>query len=118
MGVDLTLLLGEWDNLPGTIYPTIQIPLERRHKLWERMRMELETLPLGQEIYWHDDDEGLEKRHDDQYGEPLRFTQAAEFAKLLRSFNETEESVPWMNAAAAAYLSEMMPVKRVILWWH
>lgn len=115
MGIDLTLLASSWDS--SAIFPTVQLPLDRRHALWERMD-KVETQRLNAELYWHDDEEGLVKRTEDNYGSPLRFITAKEMAEVLREFNNDDPHATYLNLAAQQYLSAMPALTRIVLWWH
>lgn len=122
MGVDLTLLAEPYDMDHGALWPSIQLPLERRRDLWDRIDTELEIHLLGQEMYWHYEEEELKRIHVDPYGSELKFVTAESIAKLLAHFNNHEAgkrgSAPWANVAAANYLKMMQPHHRIILWWH
>ena len=70
-----------------------------------------EATPLAEGVMWYED-EGVELRKEDPYGDPLKFMSAH---SLIRYLNKAPLS-GW-DLATLAFLKALPPEARVVLWW-
>lgn len=109
MSVHLTLVFDQY-GLAGRIPAYTRMSLEwQDYDAFDRIKAE--AVPLSNGIDWYDDD-GLEERRDDQYGEPLTFLPAHAVARHLSA-----APLRCWDAAVLAFVKALPPDSRVVLWW-
>jgi len=116
MGVDLTLL-----PLIGPDFWASHdvIQLNRRSALWpEIAKLKQHPIPMPLTCYLSRGEDG-ESRYGntekDPYGDPLKWTTAAELLTLKDHEVVVDD---WQNRAVWAYLSHMPPDWPIVLYWH
>jgi hypothetical protein len=75
------------------------------------------VIPLTQRFCWYDDDNGIEDRQTDPYGDPLTFILAHQLAPLIRAEAARNPRDAW-SAAVAACVGQMPAMTKIVLWWH
>ena len=123
MGVDLTLMpLHSDDDTYGWVAFDM-FELERRHELWPL----IEALPRHKtpsivstfrstiESGEHEGEDTYGPTPTDPYGNPLEWTTAADLLTLKGQPTITDN---FKNRAVWAYLGELPPDWKIILFWH
>lgn len=114
MGVDLTLVFDKYD-LPGPVLAFDRLSFKGRHyDLWSRLK-DLAT-PISEGVDWYGD-EGIERRTDDQYGDPLTVITAHQFMKAWNEFLPDSHWGDW-DLAMAALIKALPPGANIVLWFH
>lgn len=116
MGLDLKLLASGFRERRDELLATASIRLERDPRLLALLSADAEPcvvrlLPDGLKV-GHYEDEGLRYDTSDRYGKPLTYTTSAE----LRTLRAVEDLSEW-NRAALAFVLNLPPDTRIILYW-
>jgi len=112
MGVDLTLLPYRWPDLGGTMLAVTRLPLDvRNYGLWEVLSRE--SIPLDRSIQNYED-EGLETRTTDPYGEPLTYMLAVHLSRHLANLDHLSD---W-DQAIVAFIATLKSDRKIVLWFH
>lgn len=114
MGVDLTVV-PEW--MPGlSLAPLAVTRFDmdiRDYDLWKALKEASTPLECG--LQWYGDD-GIETRTTDAYGDPIGFVTAFTFLRLWREHLDGDRS-RW-DRAVIAFIQELEPERRVLLYFH
>lgn len=109
MGLNLTLI-PQMDTLGGRILAFVRLPLLTQDRDLFR-QIEQIAHPFLDGVDWYGDS-GLESVNTDPYGTPLTYAIAADLAKCL-----DPADLRRMDPAVRAFINEMPPDWRVVLWW-
>ena len=87
-----------------------------RHRLdWQDYEafdhIKAEAIPMPEGVHWYDDD-GLQARNDDPYGNPLTWMPAHSLARHLAC-----APLRGWDMATLAFLKAIPPETKVVLWW-
>jgi hypothetical protein len=113
MGVDLTLVPDRFESGSRPILGYTRLPLMCR---WYRLHEVLRSVanPLLEGLMWYAD-EGIETVKVDAYGDDLRWVLPSQFLKAAS--DTTENLEPW-DKAVVAFIRELPPMTRIVLWFH
>lgn len=112
MGVDLAWV-PQWIN---SALAVTRLYLDRDYQLQGAIK-KMSPHPLCEPIEWYGDN-GVEKRTNDQYGDPLTFVNAGVIQHAWdRGDIEVMDLSDW-NRASLAFIRELRPNHRIVLWWH
>jgi hypothetical protein len=121
MGLDLTLAP---ENYPSSWWLTFdRIRVDRDYRLYSQIAGLRGTagytqvcnprpIPSNVKVQWYED-EGIKERKTDPYGSPLTYLTAGELLAVALPTNAS----PW-NKGVWAFLKELPPDTRILLWWH
>lgn len=76
-----------------------------------------QTHPLDVGVWWYDDDGLGDPTNVDPYGEALTFITAGEAQAIEAALTTHRIETTARNRAALAYMKELAPDTRIILWW-
>jgi hypothetical protein len=114
MGVDLTLVLDKYE-LSGPILAHDRLSLRGRHyDLW--VRLDAAGTPVAEGIDWYGD-EGIERRTENPYGDPIKAITAFQFIKAWDEFSKGSHWGDW-DLAVAAFIRALPAATKIVLWFH
>ena len=114
MGIDLTLL-PQWINFNhGPFRAIVTFPLDRDSNVFKALKS-LQPLPFNRRIDWYGED-GIESRTTDYYDEPLTFLPAGTIQTAIECGIFPQPESDW-NRAIFAFIREVDPDRKVILFW-
>jgi hypothetical protein len=117
MGIDLEVLASHFRERRGEILPTARLRFDRDGRLFAQLDRQatpalVRPLPEGLRVGIYED-QGLNFKDTDRYGNPLTFTTSADFRGLRIP---EDELAPW-NRAIVAFLLALPPDFKIVLYW-
>ena len=112
MSLSLTLIFECPGRPPSTVYAQNKLSFGDVSGNVHVSLLEV-SVPLPEGVEYPDDQEGLQLRHSDAYGDPLTFVSAALLVPRLQGVARG----PW-QPGIVAFLEKLPPSTRVVLWWH
>jgi hypothetical protein len=109
MSINLTLVFDHF-CLSGPLLAYERLRLDwQDYEAFDRIKAEAVPLPEG--VQWYEDD-GIEHRAEDPYGEPLKFMAAHTLARHLSAL-----PLRGWDVAVLTFVKSLRPDTRVVLWW-
>lgn len=116
MGIDLKVLATKFREKPTEMLATASILLDRDRRLLTQLLREsvpclVQSMPEGLKV-GHYEDTGVQFDDQDRYQKPLTFTTPGQ----LQALKDVEQLSEY-NKAAVAFLLNLPPQTRIVLYW-
>lgn len=116
MALDLTVMASHFRDRRGEMLPTATLRFDRDTALFAQLAADatpclVDRLPDGLTVGVHEDT-GLRFVATDRYQRPLTFSTP----EALRRLMVPDDTAPW-NRAIVAFLLELPPDARIVLFW-